>query len=205
VEQRSHLSEEELEQYVNGQLHSSEILPLEDHLMICTVCQERLDGVEDFAVGMKEALGELPKPVLKRETGASWFDLGWFDWLRRPAFSMAVGFAALILVVGIFSNSGTKIAPTASLVLTAVRGEMPQTVPARQFDLTLKDSPNEGGPFRVEVVTGTGAQVWSGLAVAGPSGVQVTEPRRLDAGDYFVRLYGADGKLLREYGFRVRP
>jgi hypothetical protein len=204
VEERSHLSEEQLEQYVQGQLHSSEVIPLEEHLMICVVCQEKLDEVENVTVGFKEALAELPKPVQQAETARGWFAGDWFDFLRRPAFSMALGFATLILVVAIFSNTGTKFAPSASLVLTGVRGEMPQAVPARQFELTLKDSPTDGGPFRVEVVNAVGASVWSGLAVAAPTGVQITEPRRLDAGDYFVRLFNSDGKLLDEYGFRLR-
>jgi hypothetical protein len=29
--------------------------------------------------------------------------------------------------------------------------------------------------------------------------------RQFGPGDYFVRLYSVSGKVLREYGFRVRP
>lgn len=199
MENQSHLSEEQLEQYVRGQLNFSDVAPLEEHLIVCAACQDRLDEAENFAVGMQRALSESPAQSPAPRGARSWF-----DWLRRPAFSMALGFAALILVVAIFSNTANTIAPTASLVLSAVRGEMPQTVPARQFELTLRDTPKEGGPFRAELVTAAGGPVWSGLVVPGPNGVQVTEPRRLDVGDYFLRLSNADGKLLHEYGFRVR-
>ena len=200
MEQNFHLSEDQLEQYAQGRLNPSQAVPLEEHLLICVACQEKLDSVENFALGMREALGNDPQLA-----GAAAPTVGWLDWLRRPVVSMSLGFATLILVVGIFSNGRSAIAPTASLVLTAVRGEMPQTTIARQYELTLADSPKEGGPFRVEVVTASGAAVWGSLAVSGPNGIQVTEPRRLDQGDYFVRLSSPDGKVLREYGFRVRP
>jgi hypothetical protein len=193
------LEDEQLERYARGQLDSSQTVPLEEHLLMCSACQERLDSVGDFALAMKAAL--VKQPALEQSSGRAY---GWFDWLRKPAFSMAIGFAALILVVAIFSNNKTSFVPSASLVLTAIRGEMPQTVAAREFKLTLSDAPKDGGPFRVEVVNATGGSVWSGLVASGPNGVQVTEPRALSAGDYFVRLYSADGKILREYGFRVR-
>lgn len=197
MEAQTHLSEEQLEQYFRGKLDSSIIAPFEEHLLVCSICRERLEETENYVVGTKEALREAPSLAPERARG-------WFEWLRRPAFSMAVGFAALVLVVTFFSRTGDKFAPTASLVLTAVRGEMPQTDPARQFDLRLADSPKDGGPFQVEVVTANGVSVWSGLVAPGPNGVVINEPRPLDAGDYFVRLSGSDGKPLREYGFRVR-
>jgi len=81
---------------------------------------------------------------------------------------------------------------------------MPFTGPAREFDLTLADGPREAGPFRVEVVDATGLSVWSGLAESSPVGVQVKVMRRLAPGVYFVRLSAASGKLLSEYGFRIR-
>ena len=157
--------------------------------------------MEDFAIGMRKGLQAEPAPV-KMPQGNRWA-----DWLRRPAVSMAIGFAAVILVIGLYSSRGSSaanVAPTASLQLTAMRGEMTRTVPARQFDLTLADGPREGGPYRVEVVNQIGARMWSGLATGGPAGVHVNVTQKLLSGDYFVRLYDADGKVLREYGFRVR-
>jgi hypothetical protein len=47
--------------------------------------------------------------------------------------------------------------------------------------------------------------VWSGLADGGETGLHVKAARRFGPGDYFVRLYSASGKVLREYGFRIRP
>ncbi len=197
MDHKTHLSEEQLEQYIQRRMDTPDLDSTEEHLFICSVCRERLEETENYITGLKEALRERPLAAPARASG-------WFDWLRRPAFSMAIGFAALILIVAVFSNSRNKFAPSASLVLTAVRGETPQTTPAQQFDLTLSDSPKEGGPFKVDVVTANGGSVWSGLAVPGPNGMVINEPRALDAGDYFVRLSAPDGRIVREYGFRVR-
>ncbi len=198
MEQKFHGTDDQLEQYVLGRMASAEVEILEEHLMACTACQEKLDGVADFTIGMREALETSPAPVVitSRKTD-------WFAWVRRPAFSMAIGFAALVLVVAIFSNGHTKFAPSASLQLTAMRGEMPFTLPARQFDLTLSDGPHQGGPFRIEVVNEMGVSMWRGLAQSSPAGVHVNVEQKLSPGDYFVRIYSTDGKVLREYGFRV--
>jgi hypothetical protein len=203
VEQKFHGTDAQLEQYVLGRMASAEVELLEEHLMVCAACQEKLDGVADFTIGMREALETSPLPVVITSRKANWFAWDWVKLIRRPAFSMAVGFAAMVLVVGIFSNGRTKFAPRASLQLTAMRGEMPLTVPARQFDLTLSDGPHEGGPFRIEVVNETGVSMWRGLAQSSPAGVHVNVEQKLSSGDYFVRIYSADGKVLREYGFRV--
>jgi hypothetical protein len=192
VENLFHGTEDQLEQYALGRLPGSDLPLLEQHLTICAACRERLDRIEDFALGMREALPMTPAAPAQQPD--------WFGWLRRPALSIGLTFAALILAIGIFSNAGMKFAPSASLQLTAMRGEMPLTIPAREFDLTLSDGPREGGPFRVEVVNATGTRVWSGLAPDEHFKVQ----QRLGPGAYFVRLYSASGKMLREYGFRIR-
>jgi anti-sigma factor RsiW len=202
VEQKFHGTDDQLEQYVLGRLSSQDVEILEEHLMVCVACQEKLDGVANFALGMREVLETDPVPVAVVPQEAA-RKTSWFDWVRRPAFSMALGFAALILVIAIFSNGKTKFAPSASLQLTAMRGEMPSTVPALQFELALSDAPREGGPFRVEVVNDMGLSMWSGLAPSSPDGVHVNVLQKLEPGGYFVRIYSAEGKVLREYGFRV--
>jgi hypothetical protein len=193
-----HGTEDQLELYARGRLRESDLPALEDHLMICATCREKLDEIGDFALGMEEALGTA---VVPQTRGFGW---GLASLFRRPAFSMALAFVALIVVVGVFSNGRTQFAPSASLQLTAMRGEMPSTIPAREFDLTLSDGPREGGPFRIEVLNAAGASVWSGLAESSPAGVRFKVTQRLAQGDYFVRLYSVSGKTLREYGFRIR-
>jgi hypothetical protein len=199
VENNLHGTDDQLEQYALGRMPDSDLLPLEEHLIICTVCQERLSEVESFIVGMREALGTAPEPDLSVVPR-----IDWFGWLRRPAFQLAIGFAAVILVVAVYSNGRTKFVPSASLQLTAMRGEMPFTVPAQQFDITLADAPRDNGSFHVEVVNATGDSIWAGAAENSPGGVRVRLSQRLMPGDYFVRLFSASGAMLHEYGFRIR-
>ncbi len=195
---KAHGSEEQLELYALGRLPESENTILEQHLIVCAGCRERLDGIGDFALGMRTAGTQVIRPA--------WSQPGHrlTVWLRRPAVSMALAFALLLLALGIFSTRGTKPAPLATLQLTAMRGAMAETIPARSYDLRLTDAPRDGGPFRVEVLNRAGGRMWSGIAEGGPGGVAVTMAQRLTQGDYFVRLIAADGTTLREYGFRVR-
>jgi hypothetical protein len=129
----------------------------------------------------------------------------WFAWLRRPAFSVAFAIIALAGVIGMFSIGHTKFAPVATLELTAIRGDVPISAPARELDLTLSDAPPQGGPFRVEFVDAVGQTVWNQQAASSAAGVEIHVQRKFGPGAYFVRLYGASGQLLREYGFRIRP
>jgi hypothetical protein len=198
-----HGTEDQLELYARGRLPESELPVLEEHLMICIGCREKLDEIGDFALGMREASSKAASSqAAVPQTRRSEWGLGSF--FRRPAFGMALAFVVLIVGMGLMANGRPKFAPSASLQLTATRGEMPVTVAARQFDVTLSDGPREGGPFRIEVLTATGASAWSGLAESGPAGVDFKLTQKLTQGDYFVRVFSVSGKMLREYGFRIR-
>lgn len=204
MENNFHGTDDQWEEYALGRLPDSDVSLLEQHLMVCAACQEKLNRIEAFALGMRDALAS--EPLGYERAAAPRVD--WFGWqslsiFRRPAFSMAFGFIALVVLVAVLSN-GRTVAPSASLQLTAMRGEMPFTNPAREFDLTLSDAPRDGGPFRIEVVNAMGVSMWSGLAASTPAGVQVKLMHRLIPGDYFVRLYTGSGNLLHEYGFRIR-
>ena len=194
---KAHGTDEQLELYALGRLPESEHILLEGHLIVCSACRRRLDGIGDFALGMRAAGAEV---VSESWSGAN-PHLSAF--LRRPLASVSLAFALLLIVLAIFSTGRTNLAPVASLQLTALRGAMPETVPAQSYDLRLADVPHDGGPFHVEVVNAAGGSMWSGTAAGSPSGVEVTVTQRLKQGDYFVRVSSADGKTQREYGFRV--
>jgi anti-sigma factor RsiW len=202
VELSAHGSDDQLEQYALGRLPAAETPQLEEHLLACHNCREKVDEFEAAGIAFRTVLtDDLVRAIVPQQTGL-------MEWLlaavRRPAVSMALAFVVLVALVGFFSRSQPAFAPVATLQLTAVRGNMPATAPARQFELTLADGPKEGGPFRVEVVNAVGASMWQGLAESGPAGVRVEVKQRLGQGDYFVRIYNASGAVLREYGFRVR-
>lgn len=194
----AHGSEDQLEQYALGRLSEQETALLEEHLLACAACRDKVDSFDEVSIGMREAL---VKDSLKAEGG---FAGRLAVLVRRPAFAMTVAFVILLAVIGMFSRRKPTFVPVATLQLTAVRGEMATTVPARNFDVTLTDGPRDGGVFRAEVVNAVGAAQWRGLAQSGPAGVHMSVNHLLPEGDYFLRLYEPSGAVMREYGFRVR-
>ena len=52
-----------LENYAMGKLSDQESEPVEEHLLLCSVCQERLDNLDDFIQVIKTALAvQAPSP-----------------------------------------------------------------------------------------------------------------------------------------------
>ena len=190
-----HGTDEQLELYALGRLGESESAVIEEHLLVCAGCRERLDETEAFTVSIREALRMDPPPA--EAAGHGWFD-GLLQTLRQPVFGIAMAAAVVAVIAFVFFSNRTSLAPAASLQLTALRGEMASAPPAKEIDLTLTDAPQDGGPFRLEVVDAAGKQLWSG------AGTEARVQRRFASGVYFVRLYSAGGQLVREYGFVVK-
>jgi hypothetical protein len=192
----SHEIDEQLELYGLGRLTESRVAIVEQHLLVCEACQERLDDVETFARTMRQAIADEPEVQV--------FE-GWFEWLRfrgvrQPALAWAGGFAMLVFAAGLYLHSDRNVVALASLQLTATRGDLQTATTARETDITLADAP--GLPsLRAEVVDDTGGRVWSG---AFENGHRIKLVKQVAPGTYFVRLYDGAGKLLHEYGFHVR-
>ena len=196
---KSHGTDEQLELYALHRLPDAETTVLEEHLLLCAPCQERLTEVENFALGMREALISEPVPAEKPVRA------DWFAWLRRPAFGMAVALAAVILMIFTFTRIGNpRLAPVATIQLSAMRGQMKTVQPARETDIDLTDVSSTQGSVHVDLVDGSGRKVWGGVGVPAGGNQQLKIQQRLDAGDYYIRLYGPDGNLQHEYGFRVQ-
>lgn len=196
----SHGTDDQLEAYAFGQLATSDppgLEMLEEHLLICSACRGRLDGIEAIASGMKGAFGSNEAIAISRQTGL-------FAWLPWPRVSIALALLALAAIISIFSRGQSQFAPAANLQLSATRGEMPVTAPARELDITLLTAPLAGQASRAAIVNATGRTVWSGEARQAADSLQVKAQHRFDSGDYFLRLYGASGDVVREYGFRIR-
>jgi hypothetical protein len=61
-----------------------------------------------------------------------------------------------------------------------------------------------GKQYRVEVVDAAGRPAWKGPVTATGNKLVANLPQRLGTGVYWVRLYGADAELLREFGMSVK-
>ena len=60
----AHISEDTLERYAMNQLPDAELAPVEEHLLVCTDCQDRLAGIDRFRA-------DLDPDVSRRKIGAS--------------------------------------------------------------------------------------------------------------------------------------
>jgi hypothetical protein len=192
-----HESEDRLELYALRRLPDSEVEPVENHLLVCDACRERLEEVSAFAFSMRETLKD--KPVVVSD--ARWFG-HWFGLMPRPRLAMAGVFAAISLAVGVYRISGNAhIAPVASLQLTALRGsEIKTVVRARELDLAFTDAPASS---RLDIVDAGGVTVWTGTLRSGAGRAEAKIAQVLSPGDYFARVSTGPGQPRHEYQFKV--
>lgn len=179
-----HVSEDTLEKYFLRQLTEPEYDQVETHLMICRACQDQADRVDAYVKAMKSALAEpaAPLPVPPR------------NWL--PLF--ASGLAVLALAAGVAYYRGPASEPVA-VTLRAERGGAAQGPANAPLILNLQsESFTPSASQAVRIVDARGNAVWNGT---GAPSIQVDKP--LGAGLFWVRVYGADEQLLREYGLRL--
>jgi hypothetical protein len=123
-----------------GRLPEPEVAVVEEHLLVCVSCQERLDEVELFAMAMRQAISTEP---LARERTM------WFAWLRplvQNRFGLGGRVRGALARNGIlYLHPGRKVDALASLELAAMRGDVQQTGPAQETDITLTDAPSQLG------------------------------------------------------------
>ncbi len=162
-----HGTDDQLEAYALGQLATSDqpgLEVLEEHLMICSTCRDRLDGVEAFISGMKDAFGPHSAMAISKQTEL-------FAWLPWPT-----GFAR----VGLPRPGRHYFHIFAGADSIRPGGEPPARVrpaakclwPPRPANWISRSStpPIEGQGFRAVIVNATGRTVWSGPARQGRSG-----------------------------------
>jgi len=188
----NHPEEERIEAYSIGVLPDEEAARLEEHLLICELCQGRLaesdayvSAIRAAAAGKRRVLS-LPK--------ARWF---------LPVVAMA---AALVVMAWVGVRAGRMHGPerTVTVLLAANRGAIEAHAPAGRallLKLNLEGLPESHGAFGLEIVNSSRARVWQGSAPQGRT-ARVAVPA-LAPGVYFVHVSAAHGELLREYGLEV--
>jgi len=195
---QSHLSEEVLEEYVLDRLPETLTAPVEEHLLICQRCQDAMAVTDEFVAAMKVVASQLATQP------ASW-------WSALPGLANRTGLAAITALVILALVMAWKRPQEAStpvaVSLSSLRGLNPMASAPVGKPLRLNiDMPDlvSAGEYRVEVVNAAGSPVWKG-AVSNIHGKLVaTISRPLGKGVYWVRLYGADSTLLREFGMSAK-
>ena len=205
----THFDEELIEAYALGRLPEKEAGDLEEHLLICSVCQERLERADSFVQAFRVAV-HAPKaePMSKKPPKSAWF--GWLGASWQP-LPMAAALAVLAIAIVALAPRREAHEGETLVALTAMRGGSSEAIAVAeghqrlQFDL---DATALGGrSYRVELADSRGRQIWqSPTPIKVDDGrVKAALGRSVPGGVYWVRLYDpASGQLVREYGLRVK-
>lgn len=193
----SHITDDDFELYSLNSLPEPGLARVEEHLLVCAACRERLEERDAYVAAMRAAAARA-----RRERAP--FRLAG---VPRPAWAMAACLAVLVVAAVTMRSPGTAPAPV-TVRLEAVRGPMAAHAEApagRPLELAmdLTELPAHPG-YRIEVVDEQGRRMWEGTASAAGGRLAASIPARLSPGRYYVRLYSPSSELLREYGLETR-
>ena len=195
-----HLQAEELEFYCLGGLTEVRCARLEEHLLLCEICRDRLTETESYVAVMRQASRQWSAEHVEAPAAAVIAIRPWREsWPGRLAPMLVA--ALLVVCAAVWFGRHSRVpAPPFAIELTAVRGAAPGPAPAGyplllELDLT---GLSEGRPFAGEVVDASGRRV-AEFPVGAPALLKALAP-----GGYFVRIYKSSGELLREYALTVK-
>jgi len=195
----SHITDEILERYAMRSASEEECVPVEEHLLSCEECRQRLVRWDQYIRAMRAAAAELRRRPAFLEWLAQIF--------RGQRLAWALGLALVLLFAGIYRPwlrmGGPPPLPVA-LIATRGAADSPLSVPAgRALALTLDAAGLPAYPtYGVEVVDQRGRRVFESTADRRDGSVGISLPART-AGLYFVRLLAPDKTLLREFSLPV--
>jgi hypothetical protein len=202
-----HASEEALERYSLGKCSEEELDQIDEHLLVCHACQDRAAETDLLMKPMCSALAAEAHPAMyaasrgkPRRKFPSWFAPRSLTW--APAL------VVLLLTVIVWRNPPFATPLPQRVGLEAFRGAERDVVahasPNRPIQLLLNLGSLRTSPsYRIEIVSSDRTVEKQGT-LAGHSEVTEFDAGPLSTGRYWVRLYDAEGTLLREYGLTVR-
>lgn len=198
MEQNEHLGEDQLESYSIGNLAEPDAVCLEQHVLICEACQDRLAGSDSWVRSIRRAA--LKRIQLPERAWAAW---------SLPRLVPVLAALILIVVAAAVALRFTGQSPVAPLAvaLEATRGP---AVSARVPPLRplLLEPSLEGlrslDRYHLEIVDRFGKEVWRADYASIPGGAFGVSMPGLSSGTYFVRLYDNSRTLLREFAVEAR-
>ena len=227
VLEKGHITDSVLEDYSLDHLAEPELEIVEEHILICPTCQDRLQEIDDFVRAFRMAHEELAAA----ENGSGGTRIVQFGddfftepaapmfappsewtpaavWFQRPVvwagLALAVGLVALVSTWrGRSTNDSQRADPVISLV--AQRGaagvaEAHEGRLALQLDLRgVNDD-----PLVIEVATWDGHPVWRRTVGLAEAVARVAPDVDFTAGQYWIRVRAQrDPALLREFGLKI--
>ena len=201
--ENGHASDEFLEQYALGLLTGPLLAQVEEHLLLCSRCQEHLTETDRYVAAMRGAARRLDQDDESRKR--SWTAISGALTFRRLGWGMALAALALAgLALRLGLNPAHSSQPFAVALQTS-RGSEPQHAPARRpLDLSLDITALPlFTAYQVETVDAMGRVEAQSSVGASGGRVRTSIAKGLPSGNYFIRLYSPSRELLREYGMRI--
>lgn len=187
-ESSRHLDADDIEKYSLGDISEDSAAELEEHLLTCQACRDRVTESDRYVQAVRNASRQLLRESAVRQSPA---------WLHWRMWALAAALLVLAVTVAVLRPGATH--PEFAVSLSAMRGaDLVAKAPAGAVlvlhpDLTGIPAPP---PYRLRLVDAVGSTVWQGASPAAR-----VSPRH--AGAYYLRLYSSGGELLREYGLTV--
>jgi len=199
-----HMDEEQIEKYSMGAVSEEESALLDEHLLTCGFCRNRVTKSDDYVVAMQGASWHSRRQQRQPKAGRRFFP-------RLIPFFPAASLIAAAGLIGLVAMAGLRpwereTAQVFAVNLVATRGAgIEARAPAGRalvLNLELAGLPVQPS-YRVETVDRLGKVVWQGT-VPSQDSKAAASLSGMPAGVYFVRVYAASGELLREYGLDVQ-
>jgi len=196
-----HLQEEELEQYSMGRLPVDRITEFEEHFLACETCQDQLLAMEVFVNAVRSASPKLRKAARsRREWIFAWPRVGW---VAGAAFAVT----ALLIARG-WTPAPTRVPAIATVLLQATRGieGLAQAKAAASQPIALTIDLTEipvASSYRFEIVDARGRAALDSVVIPANGKIVQSVTKGLSLGRHYVRLYGINGELLREFSLLV--
>jgi hypothetical protein len=201
----AHPTEQDIELYSMGRLPEHAAAHMEEHLLLCGACRERLDEADEFVAAMQGALRELNTSRVAAEKRPSFFSQLFS--LPKPVWAGAL--AAVVLVFA-FVPWRHGVSEPHSVQLDAFRGAgtpLAATAPAGRplvLEVDVQGLP-VNDRYRVEIADRQGDSVWQSSLPATGKTLMVPVKRSLTQGRYWIRVYEprTGGELLREFALSI--
>ena len=196
--QDGHPTEEMFEKYSLGHLSASECEPFENHLLICSECQDHLAAIDAEIAGLKEVCKAAATAPASRSPR------GLFAWLfaaPKPVWAAAAAALALAIALPVYHQAAAPRGET-EVTITTSRGAAPATASTRagaslKLNVEIQGVALEG-TCRVDIVDSNGRTEWTGPGGAANGRVTASVAEGLRAGQHWVRVFNRSGQLLRE-------
>ena len=214
--ENGHLSEDAIELYSMARLDETLMEAFEEHLLLCEACQNRLEETDQFIHAYRTVAARAeteaaavsrPDPAPAQSSRWAWLTGAFTGW--RPLYAMGGALAAAALVIALVPRGPQGALIERSIELQAVRGSAPAVLSApaaSRLNLTLDITGLPAAdPLRVAVARESGGDEWS-TTVERPASekISVKPNSAFGPGLYWIRIYGPDNALLREYGLELK-